>query len=367
MALSNCHQQESPMTHPVGIYLAVFLGALLCSVLLTPLMRRIALRLNIVDSPSESRKVHRAPVPYLGGIPFYVSFIALAFALHIYSPEHSIPNIVPIAIVGTVILLIGVYDDIYTLSSGKKLLIELPLIAGLFFWGVRATQISHPLGGSVEVGWLAIVITTLWIVGVMNAVNFSDGLDGLAAGLVFICAAAIFAIAFKNGRVTSCILMLYLMGATLGFLWHNFHPANIFMGDAGALFLGYLMGASTLLEEQKGVAVIALAVPMVVLAVPILDTALSFLRRLKRAREGRFFEADGDHLHHRLLKLGLSQTQVVLALYYIAACTGLMAFILSGVPDAYRFLVVLLAGMAILFGVAVLRFLESVAENNKKN
>lgn len=356
------------MIHPIGLYTLIFLGALAGSLLLVPVMRRIALRLDIVDHPSESRKVHRQPIPYLGGVAFYLSFMLMAVLLHFLAPTYAPPNLLPIAIVGTLILLLGLYDDLRDLSSSKKLIIELILIAALFYGGVRATLFSHPLGGSVDLGWIAIIITCLWIAGVMNAVNFSDGLDGLAAGLVFICAAAIFAIAFKNGRITSCIFMLYLMGTSLGFLWHNFHPANIFMGDAGALFLGYILGASTLIEEQKGVAVIALAVPMVVLAVPILDTALSFLRRLRRAREGGFFQPDGDHLHHRLLKLGLSQTQVVISLYYIAICMGLMAFILSGLPDAYRFLVLLLAGMAILFGVIVLRFLETLAEkNNNEN
>jgi len=352
------------MIHPIGLYSLVFLGALACTLALVPVMRRVALALNIVDRPSEARKIHRAPVPYLGGVAFYVGFIVLALILHFQSPQYGLPNIVPMCIVGTLILIIGIYDDICDLASWKKLIMELVLITALFFWGVRATQFSHPLGGAIHVGWIAIIITALWIVGVMNAINFSDGLDGLAAGLVFICAAAIFAIAFKNGRISSCILMLYLMGTTLGFLWYNFHPANIFMGDAGALFLGYVLGTSTLMEEQKGVAVIALAVPMVVLAVPILDTVLSFLRRLKRARTGGFFKADSDHLHHRLLKLGLSQVQVVLALYFIAAWMGLMAFVLSGLPDAYRFLVLLLAGMAILFGVAVLHFIEGLAAKN---
>ena len=169
-------------------------------------------------------------------------------------------------------------------------------------------------------------------------------------------------ISYNNNHILSCILMAYLMGTTLGFLRYNFYPASIFMGDAGALFLGFVLGASTLVQDQKGVAVIALAVPMIVMAVPIVDTVLSFVRRLRRAREGKFFAPDRNHLHHRLLNLGLSQRQVVLSLYFFSICLGLLAFVLSVAPPQYRFLILLLAALWIAFGVLVLRYIESFAQ-----
>lgn len=352
--------------HPIGLYVAVAVGALVLTLIITPFFRWLAKKLDIVDRPSDPRKIHARVIPYLGGVPFYICFALLVGLLEFFYPQFSRPILVPMLVIGTCIVVMGLYDDIRDMSSLKKLIVELALILVLYFWGFGTTLISSPLGGSLNLGWLAIIITPLWIVGVINAINFCDGMDGLAGGLVFICAGAIFCIAYRNGQYTSCLIMCCLMGTTLGFLFYNFNPASIFMGDAGALFLGFVLGSSTMVEEQKGVAVIALAVPMIVLAVPILDTVLSFYRRLQRARQGQFFQPDRDHLHHRLLDLGLTQKEVVLGMYYISICAGLMAFLLSVVPEIYRYLIIILAALAILLGVVVLRFIEGFAEKNAK-
>ena len=351
---------------PNSLYAAIGIGAFVITFVLVPLFRRLAVVLDVVDRPSEARKIHKRVVPYLGGLSFYFSFLAAVLYVEWFYPQYSQSSLFPMCLVGTLIVLMGLYDDVANMSSSKKLVVEIGLFLLLFFWGgFRATEIAHPFGGTIQMGWLALIISPLWIAGVVNAVNFSDGLDGLAAGLVFVCAASIFAIGYSRGQILSCIMMAYLMGCTLAFLRYNFNPASIFMGDAGALFLGFVLGASTLIERQKGVAVVALAVPMVVLTVPILDTILSFYRRLLRARQGEFFQPDRHHLHHRLLDLGLSQRQVVVALYYLSACMGLMAYILAGVPGKYGFLILVLAGMAILFGVAILRFIESFAQGGE--
>lgn len=350
--------------HPIALYAMVALGSLLLTLLLVPVFRWLAVKLDVVDRPKEARKIHKRIVPYLGGVPFYIAFLATILFVEAFYPEYSQPSFFPMCVVGTLIVLMGLYDDIRDMSSLKKLIVELILLGGLYFFGFQTTELASPFGGSFNVGWLALVITPFWIAGVINAVNFSDGLDGLAGGLVFICAASIFAIAFKNGQPGSCILMACLMGGTLGFLRYNFNPASIFMGDAGALFLGFVLGAATMIDKQKGVTTIALAVPMVVMAVPILDTILSFYRRLQRARQGKFFTPDRNHLHHRLLDLGLTQKQVVLALYFISAWMGLMAFILSVLPSTYSFLILLLAAMAIAFGVVVLRFIEGFSQRD---
>lgn len=350
------------MKQPLMLYGVACLGSFLLTVALVPVCRWLARKLEVMDLPTEARKIHTHGIPYLGGVPFYISFLAAVLFLQRFYPQYCPPVLFPMCFVGTIIVLIGLYDDVRNMSSLKKLVIELILGAVLFFWGMRTSTIASPLGGVWNVGWLAILITPLWIAGVMNAVNFSDGLDGLAAGLVAICAASVFAIAFRGNQVLACVMMAYLIGASLGFLCFNFHPASIFMGDTGALFLGFILGTATLVESQKGVTVIALTVPMVVMAIPILDTVLSFQRRLRRARAGKFFTPDRDHLHHRLMNLGLTQRQVVLALYYISACMGLLAFILSVVPPAYSFLILLLAATAVVFGVLVLRFIEGAAE-----
>lgn len=345
------------------LYLGVFAGTFLVVVALVPLFRKLALCLDIVDRPVSARKVHARAVPYLGGLPFFIAFLCLILGLEFLAPQYVQPEFYPMAVFGFLVVLLGVYDDIRDLSSKIKLPLEIVCCGALYFVGFGSTIIMQPFGGALYIGGFAILITALWIAGVMNAINFTDGLDGLAAGLVCICSLSIFAIAFQGGRVGSCILMAFLAGATLAFLCYNFHPASIFMGDAGALFLGFILGASTLIEQQKGVTVVALTIPMMVMAVPLVDTALSFARRLQRASQGRFFEPDRDHLHHRLLALGMTQRQAVLALYYISACMGLLAFILSGVSDIYRFLTLVLAAATILFGVLVLRYVESLSRS----
>ncbi|MBI1320538.1 MAG: undecaprenyl/decaprenyl-phosphate alpha-N-acetylglucosaminyl 1-phosphate transferase [Candidatus Hydrogenedens sp.] len=351
---------------PWWLYLAVAGGSWALTMVLVPLFRRLAVTLDVVDRPGIARKVHTRVIPYLGGLPFYIVFLAVVLFIQGGFPQYARSVLYPMCAVGTLIVLMGVYDDIKDMSSLKKLIVEVILCSFLFYWGFKTDVLSSPFGGSINAGWLALMITPLWIAGVINAVNFSDGLDGLAAGLVFICAASIFAVAFNNGQAASCIMMAYLMGTTLAFLWYNFNPASIFMGDAGALFLGFVLGASTLVEEQKGVTVIALAVPMVVMAVPILDTGLSFLRRLQRAHRGEFFEPDRDHLHHRLLALGLSQKQVVVSLYMVSILAGLMAFMMSVIAEEYRFLIIILAATMIGCGVVVLRFIEGLAKRLPK-
>lgn len=353
------------MTHPLLAYMVVGGTAFAIVALLTPLVSRFALWLDVVDRPDAVRKVHTRAIPRLGGLSFFIAFLVVVLGLEIFAPQYIQTELYPLALCGFFIMLLGIWDDIWDLSSKIKLILEILLCGALYFWGFGSSIIAQPWGGLLHVGPFAILITALWITGVMNAVNFSDGLDGLAAGLVGICALSIFAISWVNGRITSCMVMAFLAGATLAFLLYNFHPASVFMGDAGALFLGFLLGASTLSEQQKGVTVVALTIPVTVMAVPLADTVLSFIRRLRRATKGGFFEADRGHIHHRLLDLGLTQRQAVLALYYLSVCMGLLAFILSGVSNVYRFLALVLAGALILFGAVVLRFMESLAKNGR--
>ncbi|NLO34411.1 MAG: undecaprenyl/decaprenyl-phosphate alpha-N-acetylglucosaminyl 1-phosphate transferase, partial [Candidatus Hydrogenedentes bacterium] len=316
---------------PPLLYLLVALGSFMIVWILVPLFRKLALYLEVVDAPTSARKIHSRAIPYLGGLPFFLAFLAVIIGLDIFAPRYAALEFYPMALAGFFIVLLGIYDDVCDLSSKIKLPLELLLCGALYYFGFGSTIIMRPLGGSLYIGGFAIIITALWIAGVMNAVNFTDGLDGLAAGLVCIGSLSLFAIAFQGNRVFSCILMAFLAGSTIAFLCYNIHPASVFMGDAGALFLGFIFGASTLLEQQKGVAVIALTIPMIVLTIPILDTVLSFLRRIGRASQGGFFEPDRNHLHHRLLALGLTQRQAVLALYLLSAFMGVLAFFLSGV------------------------------------
>lgn len=346
------------MKAPLLFYGAVFGGSFLCVLLLIPLCRRLAFLLGALDQPDHNRKVHERSIPYLGGLAFYIAWLLMLAALSFFAPDRLYPEFYALAVVGFPVILLGVYDDICDLSSKIKLPLELIMGGSLYFWGFKSVILSHPLGGTVYVGSFAVVITALWVAGMMNAVNFTDGLDGLAGGLVAIAAAVLFFVSFRQGYVFSSVVMAFLAGSCLAFLCYNFHPASIFMGDAGALFLGFLFGAATVLERQKGTAVIALSVPVMVVAVPLLDTGLSFLRRLRRARAGRFFTPDRHHIHHRLLALGLSQRQVVLSLYALSLFFGVLAVIFAGLSAGFKLLLLLMAGVCTLLAVAWLRYKE---------
>ncbi|MCX8064409.1 MAG: undecaprenyl/decaprenyl-phosphate alpha-N-acetylglucosaminyl 1-phosphate transferase [Candidatus Hydrogenedentes bacterium] len=354
----------------IGIthYLFVFIVTFLITAVLVPVFRLLALRLGVVDMPDMKRKIHKKPIPYLGGLAFYFAYLVACLYIQRFHPQLWDHRLFLMSIVGTILVLLGLLDDLISIPASKKLIVEILLGLLLYYWGFRTTAVAHPLGGTWNLGWLALLITPLWIVGVMNAINFSDGLDGLAAGQVAICSATIFAIAFRNGQTFTCIVMSMLLGCSLAFLIYNSHPASVFMGDTGALFLGFVLGCATLVERRKGITMVALTVPMVVLAVPILDTFLSFIRRMKRAVRGGFFLPDKDHLHHRLLKLGLTQRQAVFSLYYFSICMGFLAYITSLLPSEYTFLVLFLVIMLVGMGVVILHFIESLKdeENLKK-
>ncbi len=346
-------------THPWTLYAAVAGVSLALGLALTPLCARLALRLGVVDKPDGARKIHQRSVPYLGGIPFYASLLAALALTRLMAPGIAdSPLFWPLAVLGGAVLVLGLLDDIFDLPSAAKLAVELALGLAFFFWGMRGLPGAQPFAGMVPAHWIGPVVAAVWIAGVMNAVNFSDGLDGLAGGLVFICAATLFATGLKNFDPLVCMLMACLMGAAAAFLCFNFHPASVFMGDAGALLLGFVLAAASLAGQQKGAAVIALIVPMAAMAVPVVDTGLSFLRRLRRARGGGFFKPDREHLHHRLLALGLGHRGAVLALYYLSVCMALVAFVMDIVPPAHRLILLLAEGLIIVFGLAALRFME---------
>ncbi len=348
------------------IYISIWAVSFIITLVFVPVFRWIALKLGVVDMPDQKRKVHKKPIPYLGGMAFYIAFLVACIFIEWFYPHFFDERLTIIAITGTLIVLMGLLDDLISIPAKWKLIFELSLGILLYYWGFKTATIAHPLGGVWEIGWLALLVTPLWIVGVMNAINFSDGLDGLASGQVAICSATLFAISYYNGQTFTCLVMSILLGCTLAFLIYNSHPASVFMGDTGALFLGFVLGCATLVEKKKGVTFVALTVPMVVLAVPFLDTFLSFLRRMQRASRGEFFMPDRDHLHHRLLKLGLTQRQVVFSLYYFSICMGFLAFITSLIPSRYTFLVLILVCMLVGMGVILLHFIESLLERKEE-
>ena len=320
--------------------------AFIAAILLTPLVKRLAFRLGAVDAPNY-RKVHARIMPRLGGLAIYCAFIIGFFFLK-YMTDFKSEYAYAILIAATIIVITGIIDDMREISAKAKLLGQ--VIAAcivVFGGGIQMTSINLPFDGILNFGWLAIPLTIIWIVGVTNAVNLIDGLDGLAAGVSTIALAtlAVMAMLMQNGIVIA--MASILAAATIGFLVFNFHPAKIFMGDTGALFLGFMISVLALLGF-KNVTFISFIIPIIILGVPISDTFFAIVRRLRQKK--KWSDPDKSHLHHRLLDLGFSHRQTVLLIYAIAAVFGVVAIVFSmaKVWGAILLIAVLLVAIEIL-------------------
>jgi UDP-GlcNAc:undecaprenyl-phosphate GlcNAc-1-phosphate transferase len=301
-----------------------------------PYVIRIAHRLGAVDQP-DPRKVHNRIMPRLGGLGIFSAFfIVMALGVPISTP------ILGIMIGGTIIFLVGMLDDIYQLSPGVKLLGQCIAAAIAIYCGVVVSFVTNPFDGQLNLGWLSIPLTFLWIVGISNAINLIDGLDGLAAGVSAIAAATIGVVAYSQGQEPVFLVAFILVAAILGFLPYNFYPARTFMGDGGSNFLGFVLGCLAVMGLTKTTAVISLFVPIVILGIPILDTFFAIIRRINN--RAPIFKPDKSHLHHRLMAIGISHRRSVLIIYAISAFFGGMALLLNYVnrPKATMFLAVLL-------------------------
>jgi UDP-GlcNAc:undecaprenyl-phosphate GlcNAc-1-phosphate transferase len=301
-----------------------FLVALAVVLTLTPAVGRVARFLGVVDEPGEGRKVHRRPVPRLGGLALLLGLFvpALAF-LALDGPYRGI--LLGAAVATTV----GMVDDFRGLPWWAKLAGQLGAAACAVSFGVTIDRFTFPVVGIQELPEaLAIGLTLVWIVAVMNMVNFLDGLDGLAAGICLIAGATFSVIALSLGKPEAAVLSAIVAGMCTGFLRHNFYPARIFMGDSGALLLGFTLATVAVQGLLKTAATVALFFPLLVLAVPILDTSFVVAKRLKYGVP--IVSADRWHLHHRFLNIGFSQRRAVFTLY--AWCA-----VLAGAALATRF------------------------------
>lgn len=301
----------------------VYITLVLCfiaSVLLTPLVKKFAIYIGATDKPN-ARKVHQKIMPRLGGLAIYLSFI-IGYAILRPSDDSALP-----IIIGSFIIIItGVFDDRFELSAKVKLLGQLLAAGVVVLGGIQIDFINIPFFGQVDFGYLSIPITIIWIVAITNAINLIDGLDGLAAGVSSIALITISGMAILMGNVFVTSVGLILLGSTLGFLVYNFHPAKIFMGDTGALFLGFMISVLSLLGF-KNITMLTLIVPIIILGVPISDTFFAIIRRFVNKQP--LSAPDKSHLHHCLLRAGFSHKQTVLIIYGIAAMFGLAAIIFS--------------------------------------
>jgi UDP-GlcNAc:undecaprenyl-phosphate GlcNAc-1-phosphate transferase len=294
----------------------------------TPLARRLAVHGGAIDTPNE-RKMHRRPLPTWGGIAIIIGFVA-AVSVGGGARQMPPPEFAGIIVGALLVALVGFVDDRMDLSPNVKLALQVLSVVPLLIAGVTISSLSHPTVRHEQLvlpGWLSVLMTTVWVVAVTNAVNVIDGLDGLAAGVAAIACVALSFISLLWGQLGVAILCAALAGAAVGFLPWNWHPADIFMGDTGAYFLGYMIAAVTIKGAFKMAAAIAIFVPLLVLAVPLLDTTLSVVRRFLSGRPA--FAADRNHLHHRLVALGLSEPRVVLLTYAVTAVCGGIAIWIS--------------------------------------
>ncbi|NLG84924.1 MAG: undecaprenyl/decaprenyl-phosphate alpha-N-acetylglucosaminyl 1-phosphate transferase, partial [Firmicutes bacterium] len=303
--------------------------------LLVPPAIFLAHRLGAVDHPG-GRRVNTRPVPRLGGLAIFAGFMGAFF--FVAPPSPARPGFV---LAGTAALAVGLLDDLRGLKPGVKLLGQIFAAALLPCFGVAVRFISNPWGGMIPLGPLAAPITVLWVVALMNMINLIDGLDGLAAGVSAIAALSLLFLPQCLAQPFIVLLCLLLLGCTLGFLPFNFHPARIFMGDSGAHFLGFILGYITVAGALKGRTALTFSVPFLAFAVPFADTSLAILRRWRGHRP--VFRADCDHLHHRLLYLGLTHRQAVLLLYLCSGIFGAGSVFLARV--APRLGVVILLGL----------------------
>lgn len=300
--------------------LITFLLCFLTAAAVTPLVKNFAIKIGATDKPNQ-RKVHQKVMPRLGGLAIYISFLAGFIFL-----QPNSPYLIPILLGSFVIIVTGFLDDMLELSAKWKLLGQI-LAAGIVVaGGVQVNFINLPFDGVLNLGWFAIPLTLLWIVGITNAINLIDGLDGLAAGVSSIVLATLAGIAFMMGNMFVVALALILMGSTLGFLIYNFNPAKIFMGDTGALFLGFMISVISLLGF-KNVTLFSLLIPVIILGVPISDTLFAIIRRLVNKKP--LSAPDKSHLHHCLLRLGYSHKKTVLIIYAMSSLFGLAAIMLT--------------------------------------
>lgn len=305
--------------HIIGTVIAFILG-----LFIVPLVISFSEKQGLMDQPNE-RKIHSHPIPRLGGVSIWFCTVLSFAALIIlsYYPYRSLLS--GILLGSSLMFLLGLIDDIYCLNAKFKFTIQLTIAAIVFFLGVKITSLYIPFFGMWEVPPVLSFFGTLaWIVGISNAVNFIDGVDGLAGSVITVSSVSLglLAISLVPSDLVSSLIAFILAGSMLGFLTYNFHPAKIFMGDSGALFAGFLLSTLSIMYQMKTFDC-KMYLPLLVLAVPIADITFSSLRRILKGTSP--FVADAEHIHHKLLKLGLSQNKAVLVLVAFSIIMGWLA------------------------------------------
>ena len=328
----------------MNIYLSVYLGSLVLVLMMTPAVIWIARRLNIVDVPG-ARHMHTRPVSHVGGVAIFLSMMALSITvlwfsnLTVTTDQPMLGKLRILLWAAGIMFMAGLIDDVKTkgLRARIKFIVQIAAALMVCAVGIRIKSVVVTDSITLNFGWFSWPLTLLWIVGITNAVNLSDGLDGLAGGICAIACGVMTVFAASTGNLAVVVLMLALLGSVTGFLYFNFNPAKIFMGDCGSMFLGFTIASSSVLCFSKSSALVGLALPVAALGVPIFDTLFSMLRRFLERRS--IFSADRCHFHHRLIDLGFTQCQAVIAIYGVTLLAAGLGMLMIVTPKIYVLIV----------------------------
>ncbi len=347
----------------MNTYFAIFLIAVCSSLVITPLIRRFCERYKLLDTPRDGRRVHSRAVPRLGGVAIYLScLIALSTLPFVdnmltHTLRQQASQIYVVLIPATLVLFLGIYDDLRGTNATVNFT-ALGLIAVLFYaMGGRIEGLSIPFVGSVYLpSTLSFLLTLFWLVGIANAFNLIDGMDGLASGAALFSSMVILVVSFSQGASMMIVVALVFCGAIAGFLRYNFNPASIFLGDSGALFVGFTLAALSVQGAQKASTAVAVAVPLLAFGLPVVDTAVTMTRRLISRKP--MFQGDNEHIHHMLLARGWSQRQVALVLYGVCAGFGVVAMFFSTSGSRPTGFVLFVIAVVVIIAVGQLRYHE---------
>ena len=349
----------------IGTIIAAFAVAAVLSYFFTPPVKNFAHKVGAIDVPKDARRMHKKPIPRLGGLAIYGGFLC---SILIFGQLDE--TMLCVLLGAAIIVALGIFDDV--LALGAKLKFVVQIVAAAIPVCIGDLQIGlftnlNPLSDTpfVHLGILAVPATIIWIVGITNAVNLIDGLDGLAGGVSSIAAITMLAVALLTGNMPIAITMAALAGACIGFMPYNLNPAKIFMGDTGSTFLGYMLATVSIMGLFKFYAVISFAVPFLILGLPIFDTANAIIRRVAAGRSP--MSPDRGHVHHKLIDMGFNQKQAVAILYAISATLGLTAVVLTSSGEVKAIVLLLAVLAAILVGACIIYGAEHWSKHAPEN
>lgn len=348
------------MEHNWLLYLGAFAIAFVITVLVTPFVRDVAKKWGAMDYP-KSRGLNKEPVPLMGGLAIFIGFVSALVVVFPFMEDFQTKQFVGFIIGGVIIVGAGILDDIYELSPKLKLIFQLLAACIVVFTGTKIDVIMWPFWQYLKP--IAPVFTIIWIIGLINAVNLIDGVDGLAAGVTSIAAICLTILCLISGTRLAIVLPAILAGACLGFLPRNFSPAELFMGDTGSMFLGYVLAVTSCIGVYKSYALLSIVISVLAMALPILDTLFAMLRRAIHHKP--IMMADRGHLHHRLIDSGCTHKQAVIILYALSALSSIVA-VLIAVKNFQATIVVFIFFFVLLMMLYVYRSRISDDEKDKK-